>query len=815
MKKNFLIIFLFFTVVGFAQGNYTVTSLSDDGSLGTLRYGIQSTTASTIDFDSGLTGTLTLSSNLPGITRNITITGNGVDNLTMSGANTYNMFQVSGGAVLTVSGITFINNATFNGSVFRADNSNSSVIASSIKVTANSRSYSFYTNNPSTISISNSTFSSNSGTLFGSDYGSTPSNTSDTETDYSNRITVTGCTFSSNTGLIFSTERYVKIDGCTFSNNTSQIGSFRGVNRYQVLNSTFSNNTGWLLFSFSSWIGQTPSWGESTLGTNNTLFDGNTFTGNTGTIINPGGSSKYDNKTTITNNVFTNNGSNWSGNPIVVSGNTLDNFISSVSHSSINNTITVTMNRAVFNTNSGSGTLEANDFQFSLSGGNATLGSSTPTSIAVSGNTYTLGIDIQGVIYGTEILTVNPVINSIYDASSNIAGTSQKNNTTNLNFLDDDLDGVANYMDLCPNTLAGVVVEPANGCEDVTAPNTPTGFTATAGTYKLTLNWNQNSDDTTGYLIYGGTNQNALSLIETIGSKTITTYTHLNLTGGATYYYKIVAKDLAGNQSIPSAIISAIPKTPLIWDGPKITFEKVNYADWTLEENQDYLTDNVIITRANNQGLFNIANESSYNFLSPTDTEWAMGTTANFNDLYFYNWRQAMQWCPPCQVNKDFVVHLITDDIYIDVKILSWVDVSGGGFSYERSTPNPYSPAVLGDFNELSKTLFDNSFTITAPSSDSTGLFTYVSSDTNVATISGSTVTIVGPGTTAITAIQAADATHLTNSISANLIVNAVSVVSKNGEITTSNPIYVNKNGALGTNSGVNSNGANKVTKSN
>lgn len=444
MKKNYLIIFLFFTLISVAQGNYTVTSLSDDGSLGTLRYGIQSTTASTIDFDSGLTGTLTLTSNLPSIVRNITITGNGINSLTMSGANSYNMFQVSGGAVLTISGITFTNNASSNGSVFRANNSNSSVIATSIKVTGNSRQYAFFTDNPSIITISNSTFTGNSGTLFGSDYGSTPSTTSDTETDYENRITVTGCTFSSNTGAIFYTERYVKIDNCNFNNNTNQIGYFRGVNRYQVLNSTFTNNTGGTLFSFYSWIGS--NWGESTLSTNNTLFNGNTFTGNTGIVINPGGNTYYDNKTTISNNIFINNGTKWTGSP------------------------------------------------------------------------------------------------------------------------------------------------------------TATG----------------------------------------------------NL-----------------------------------------------------------------------------------------------------------------------------------------------------------------SPANLTNFNPITKLFYDGSFTITPPGTDSAGAFTYVSSDTNVATISGTTVTIVGAGTTTITATQAADGTHLTNNISAVLTVNAVTVVTKNGGTTNTNPNYVNKNGAIGITSGVSANGESKATKSN
>jgi hypothetical protein len=45
--------------------------------------------------------------------------------------------------------------------------------------------------------------------------------------------------------------------------------------------------------------------------------------------------------------------------------------------------------------------------------------------------------------------------------------------------------------------------------------------------------------------------------------------------------------------------------------------------------------------------------------------------------------------------------------------------------------------------------------TITAPTSNSTGAFTYTSSNTNVATISGNTLTVVGAGTSTITATQA------------------------------------------------------------
>lgn len=317
---KYIIIAYFITLSSFSQT--IVTSLSDDGSEGTLRHAILNTASGgTIVFDSTNNGgTLTLTSDLPSITGNLTIVGNGISNLTISGAGLYNMFQIAGGYQLTISGITFSNNKSANGSIFSASNNNTSIIANAIRVTGNSNTYAIYSNNSSTITITNSTFNNNSGILFGSDYGSAPSTTSDIETDYTNRITVTGSTFSFNSGIIFNTERYVKIDNCVFNDNSGQIGNFRGLNRYQVLNSTFINNTAVTLFTF--WSNLREGWGVETLGTNHHLFDGNTFTGNTGIIINTGTTNEQS-KTTITNNSFAGNGTNWTGSPAVV----LDNII--------------------------------------------------------------------------------------------------------------------------------------------------------------------------------------------------------------------------------------------------------------------------------------------------------------------------------------------------------------------------------------------------------------------------------------------------------------------------------------------------------
>ena len=67
-------------------------------------------------------------------------------------------------------------------------------------------------------------------------------------------------------------------------------------------------------------------------------------------------------------------------------------------------------------------------------------------------------------------------------------------------------------------------------------------------------------------------------------------------------------------------------------DGP-VTFTKEDYADPSLAENQDRITENVWITRGNDKPLYNAAIESSYNdqnydhSTSPAGTEWSSGLT--------------------------------------------------------------------------------------------------------------------------------------------------------------------------------------------
>jgi hypothetical protein len=122
---------------------------------------------------------------------------------------------------------------------------------------------------------------------------------------------------------------------------------------------------------------------------------------------------------------------------------------------------------------------------------------------------------------------------------------------------------------------------------------------------------------------------------------------------------------------------------------------------------------------------------------------------------------------------------------------------------------------TITNFNDVTKTYFDASYTIAAPTSNSSGAFTYTSSNEAVATINEATVTIVAAGNVIITATQAATATYDSGTIDYTLTVNSVSIVTKNGEFSTTNSNYVNKNGAVSTSSAVTIYGQAVSTKSN
>ena len=125
-----------------------------------------------------------------------------------------------------------------------------------------------------------------------------------------------------------------------------------------------------------------------------------------------------------------------------------------------------------------------------------------------------------------------------------------------------------------------------------------------------------------------------------------------------------------------------------VWTGTILTFSKLDNTDPSLVENQDRITENLWITRNNVEGgqIYNAVSESaSSKNTSPAGTAWAEGDIADYATLNYTPFRTATGK-PKNAVGKTYVVHLIEDNIYLSIKMLSWSSKKAGGFSYERST---------------------------------------------------------------------------------------------------------------------------------
>jgi len=135
-----------------------------------------------------------------------------------------------------------------------------------------------------------------------------------------------------------------------------------------------------------------------------------------------------------------------------------------------------------------------------------------------------------------------------------------------------------------------------------------------------------------------------------------------------------------------------------IWTGPTISFTNYLGSDPTQPSSQDRMTTNVWITRGANMGIYNAALETVFTSgYSPANTEWADGFATNYSALTFTDWEDwshsSVHPKPPSTIGVNAVVHLISEDIYINIKFTSW-GVMQGGFSYNRSTPAVVPPSV-------------------------------------------------------------------------------------------------------------------------
>lgn len=147
-----------------------------------------------------------------------------------------------------------------------------------------------------------------------------------------------------------------------------------------------------------------------------------------------------------------------------------------------------------------------------------------------------------------------------------------------------------------------------------------------------------------------------------------------------------------------------------IWTGPMLSFTYAGGGNPALEANQDRITESVWITRGENSGIFNANSEDFFVSNSPEGTAWAWNlagfntgleiSAVNYENLTFNPWVVAnggRGGGPPSTVGTPGVLHLIEDDIYVDIIFTNWGGSdSGGAFSYNRATvPEPGSALLL------------------------------------------------------------------------------------------------------------------------
>ncbi|MEO8392801.1 MAG: S8 family serine peptidase, partial [Chloroflexota bacterium] len=257
----------------------TCTTAPNDCSLrGAINRANAISGADSISFDATLFATphtITLLSSLPPITSPLTIEGTGANLVTISGANSYQVFKINSGTSLTLNKVTVANGKLLSGDQYTSGGgflNNGTLTINDSTLSANHANYGGAVDNLGTLTITNSTFSGNSADQHGGGILN------------AGGLTITNSTFSGNSavhqgGALFNNGAAGQITGSTFSNNSADYGG------------AVANESGTLLLTVSG-----------------TAFNGNTATTDGGGLWN-----LQDATLTVTTSTFTSNSAGNSG----------------------------------------------------------------------------------------------------------------------------------------------------------------------------------------------------------------------------------------------------------------------------------------------------------------------------------------------------------------------------------------------------------------------------------------------------------------------------------------------------------------------
>jgi len=324
---------------------------------------------------------------------------------------------------------------------------------------------------------------------------------------------------------------------------------------------------------------------------------------------------------------------------------------------------------------------------------------------------------------------------------------------------------------------------------DTVAPADGT-VSATTGDGQVSLSWSGYGSNAASYIIVYGTASmpaNCLSGSE-LYSGPSTSFVHANLTNGTSYNYRVCATDIVGNMS-PGATTTATPKGSQI-----ISFNPLpnhTYGDAPFSPNALASSGLPVFYTSSNPGVAAI-NGNSIVIVGPGTTMITASQAGNsaYNPAppisQFLNVIMASQsitFAPiPVHASTDAPFGLLatassglpvsytSSDPTVATVSGSMVTITGAGSctitAYQPGNSN-YNAAPSASqtltisissqsitFGTLASQTYGNpAFTLSGTATSGLAV-TYVSSDTGVATIVGNTVTILGAGTTVITASQ-------------------------------------------------------------
>ena len=152
---------------------------------------------------------------------------------------------------------------------------------------------------------------------------------------------------------------------------------------------------------------------------------------------------------------------------------------------------------------------------------------------------------------------------------------------------------------------------------------------------------------------------------------------------------------------------SGFAPSATIWIGYEHKFLKPRDVDHADPTYHDRITSGISLTRGPVEGIFNVEQEESYTSSSPADTLWAFPANnpdvaltdinaADWESLEFGIWANAIRNNPPSTIGQNAVLHLVSADTYLDIRLTDWSERSGGGVGYVRASA-PESLDCNGD----------------------------------------------------------------------------------------------------------------------